>query len=413
MTPNKEIKNQTEKSNQQSKTRFNGKFTYLINKNTTYKKILLTKEEQEKYFVFDHIFEPATTQDQLYKLSGQHILDSVFQGINGTIMAYGQTGSGKTYTIFGTKQSIDQIIFQENLNQQQYQQYIPKNIGFAFRVIDDIFTRIQTNSEMKQYKIKISLMEIYMENIIDLLSFTKNNQQSQNNLLQQKKEYLQIREDKEQGVFVEGLIKFPVKSLKDANQLIAQAIKQRINQQTSMNRYSSRSHALIQITLIQRWVEDEYNQGYTKHHTSKSMLTIVDLAGNERLGKTSSQGLRLEETKNINKSISALGNCIAALAQESKSNNLGKKNSLLPNQHIPFRDSKLTRILSENLCGNSSTSIIACVSPTSTNYEETYNSLLFASRAMLIKVQANKKSNYKIKQLQEQLTSKNQEQDLI
>ena len=163
-----------------------------------------------------------------------------------------------------------------------------------------------------------------------------------------------------------------------------------------MNKTSSRSHAVLQIFVEQRWVEssDEDNQDgrvncqgkIKKRHFRKALLTIVDLAGSERLSKTGSEGMRLQEAKNINKSIAALSNCISALASEK---NLS---------HVPFRDSKLTRLLTESLGGNCKTTICACISPSLLHYEESYSTLLFATRAMSVRtyVTMNEKVEYKI-----------------
>jgi len=179
---------------------------------------------------------------------------------------------------------------------------------------------------------------------------------------------------------------------------------------TSMNKTSSRSHAVLQLTIEQRWIEEAddspeespYRRGgrslspvlpsqkAKKKHVKKSVLSLVDLAGSERLSKSNSEGLRFEEAKNINKSIATLGNCIAALAQE-------KKRGFFPPSHIPFRDTKLTRILSDCLGGNAKTSIVACVAPTALNSEETFSTLHFASRAMTVKINPKLNENVYLK----------------
>lgn len=182
--------------------------------------------------------------------------------------------------------------------------------------------------------------------------------------------------------------------------LIKYGSKFRITNATSMNKYSSRSHAILQIMVEQKWIESEpvaydNTEGKTppikKRHYKKGLLTIVDLAGSERISKSGSEGLRLEEAKKINISVSSLGNCINALANNT---NL---------QHVPFRDSKLTRILTECLGGNSKTSICACVSPFLMNYDETMTTLQFASRAIKIRVNAHVNEKIEMKKIKEKM----------
>jgi hypothetical protein len=157
-----------------------------------------------------------------------------------------------------------------------------------------------------------------------------------------------------------------------------------------MNKNSSRSHAVLQVFVEQRWTDEEEEKGkkgaVKKRHHRKALLTIVDLAGSERLSKTGSEGMRLQEAKNINKSIAALSNCISVLASEKSLN------------HVPFRDSKLTRLLTDSLGGNSKTTICACIGPSLDNYEESYSTLLFATRAMSVRtyVKMNEKVEYKV-----------------
>lgn len=185
-----------------------------------------------------------------------------------------------------------------------------------------------------------------------------------------------------------------------------------------MNKNSSRSHSILNIFLEQIWSEkqkldsqgqDVSNQTNNndleastlkKRHYRKALLTIVDLAGSERLNKSGSEQMRLQEAKNINKSIAALGNCIASLAKNSELLASSKSTSVIHRQsmsHIPFRDSKLTRLLSESLSGNCKTTICACISPSLVHYEETYSTLLFASRAMNVLSQAMINENIDIK----------------
>lgn len=163
-----------------------------------------------------------------------------------------------------------------------------------------------------------------------------------------------------------------------------------------MNKNSSRSHAILQVFVEQRWVEKEHTSHSAgpktvndaqvkKYFYRKALCTVVDLAGSERLSKTGSEGMRLQEAKTINKSIAALSNCISALSSKQ------------PMSYVPFRDSKLTRLLTESLGGNCKTTICACISPSMVHYDESYSTLLFATRAMSVKtiVNLNQKVEYK------------------
>jgi hypothetical protein len=341
------------------------------------KEVTLTKRNYEdRSFIYDQVIAPSIDQVTTYKYSGESIVNEVLKGYNATIMAYGQTGSGKTYTIFGPKNTLE----------FNYGRVLNSECGIVFRSLNHIFQHIEEKQDLIQFQVTCSLIQIYMENINDLLDETK------------AKESLQIREDPELGVFVGGVTQKSVSSVTEVLNLIKKGVKQRITQATTMNKTSSRSHVLIQILVEQRWIEtvleeESQNSPYSKNktmspktkavkkkHIKKGLLTIVDLAGSERLSKSNSEGLRIEEAKNINKSISALGNCIAALATDKS-----RKSILVPQNHIPYRDSKLTRLLTDSLGGNSKTSVIACISPTLANYDETFSTLLFASRAMNIK----------------------------
>lgn len=206
-----------------------------------------------------------------------------------------------------------------------------------------------------------------------------------------------------------------MKSKEQLLQYVKQGMKRRQVNQTGMNKNSSRSHAVLNIFLEQIWVEKKKASGgdqqqstgeasakaeqdgaadvVKKRHYRKALLTIVDLAGSERLNKTGSESMRLQEAKNINKSIAALGNCIALLAQSSEKS-MGQMTSF---SHIPFRDSKVTRLLSESLSGNCKTTICACISPSLVHYEETYSTLLFASRAMNVRTEAQRNEKIDLK----------------
>jgi len=216
---------------------------------------------------------------------------------------------------------------------------------------------------------------------------------------------LQIREDPKTGIFVHGLKQIVVRDIGQLMHIVKLGARRRTTNSTNMNSSSSRSHAVLQILIEQRWQEQalathhptnsqqSQNSADPRHraiqktrHFRKALLTVVDLAGSERLSKTGSEGVRLMEAKNINKSIAALSNCISALASEK---NL---------HHVPFRDSKLTRLLTHSLGGNCKTTIIACIGPSLLHYEESHSTLLFAARAMSVRnyVELNEKIQVRV-----------------
>ena len=277
----------------------------------------------------------------LYEESIKTPINSFLKGYNSTIIAYGQTGSGKTYTIFGTTD--------ENL----------LGNGIVFQSIKHIFGHINNFKNVRNFRICVSMIQLYNEVITDL--FQKGNTNNTKGL--------QLKEDPQYGTIIEGLSIIPIKSEADLFISINKALKYRSTSNTILNSTSSRSHALLKIFLEQKYFEK--NSHKNEKNVTKSLLTFVDLAGSERLSRSKSEGPRLIEVKSINKSLSCLSMCISALATKKKS-------------HIPFRDSKLTRILEESLSGNSRTTLIACISPSEIQFEETYSTLLFASRAMAV-----------------------------
>ncbi|EGR31884.1 kinesin motor domain protein [Ichthyophthirius multifiliis] len=331
--------------------------------------------DKNRLFQFDHIFDPQCNQETVHNQVGEKLINEVFEGYNGALISYGQTGSGKTYSIFGTRKILECDKNSEIFCQQS---------GIVFRSLKSVFENINTKMNQRQFMVTLSFMEIYMENIYDLLDQNK------------KRDSLQIREDPNSGIFVNGLIQQTAKTYEEAFNLIREAVKGRITGKTIMNSTSSRSHDLLQIFIEQRWISFNKNQNKKQKHYQKGLLTIIDLAGSERLTKTTSQGIRLEEAKIINKSICSLGNCIAALANLNK-NNLKNNNFIGQNQHIPFRDSKLTRIQVRVYVEIPKLIPSMCKS-VQFHYEETFSTLLFASRAMLISVDAMKNEDvyYKI-----------------
>ncbi|KAJ1667030.1 hypothetical protein IW140_002242 [Coemansia sp. RSA 1813] len=292
-------------------------------------------DEHTGSFTFDRVFGSETTQSQIYNYAIRDTLEDVFNGYNGTVFCYGQTGSGKTFTMMGA-----------DIDNEELRGIIP-------RIVEGIFGQIIESPPTLEYMVKASYMEIYMERIRDLLNPDEAN--------------LPIHEDKANGVYVKGLMEVFVSSIEEVYQVMRQGAKNRVVGFTNMNAESSRSHSIFQITIEQK----DTVSGKTK----MGRLFLVDLAGSEKVGKTGATGQTLEEAKKINKSLSALGMVINALTD-------GKST------HIPYRDSKLTRILQESLGGNSRTTLIINCSPSSFNASETVSTLRFGMRAKSIKNKA-------------------------
>jgi len=290
-----------------------------------------------KTFTFDRVFGPATTQEQVYIAGAKPIVKDVLDGYNGTIFAYGQTSSGKTHTMEG-------VLHDEHLR------------GIVPRIVDDIFNHIYGMDADLEFHIKVSYFEIYLDKVRDLLDVTKNN--------------LSVHEDKNRVPYVKGCTERFVATPEEVMEAIDEGKSNRHVAVTNMNEHSSRSHSIFLINVKQ------VNTNTETKLTGK--LYLVDLAGSEKVGKTGAEGMLLDEAKNINKSLSALGMVISALAE-------GKKT------HIPYRDSKMTRILQDSLGGNCRTTIFICCSAASYNDSETRSTLMFGIRAKTIKnsVQAN------------------------
>merc|ERR1719340_566767 len=282
-------------------------------------------------YLFDKVLKPNVTQNQVYDATAKNIVKDVLMGYNGTIFAYGQTSSGKTHTMEGV------------INDPGLQGIIP-------RIVNDIFNHIYSMEENLEFHIKCSYFEIYLDKCRDLLDPSKVN--------------LAVHEDKDRVVYVKGATERFVSSPEEVLEVIEEGKSNRHVAVTNMNEHSSRSHSVFLINVKQENMENQ------KKLSGK--LYLVDLAGSEKVSKTGAEGSVLDEAKNINKSLSALGNVIAALADGNKS-------------HIPYRDSKLTRILQESLGGNAKTTIVICASPASFNEAETKSTLDFGKRAKTIK----------------------------
>lgn len=284
-----------------------------------------------KAYVFDRVFPTNSTQEQVYNTCAKQIVKDVLGGYNGTIFAYGQTSSGKTHTMEG------------NLHD-------PQGMGIIPRIAEDIFEHIFAMDENLELHIKVSYFEIYMDKIRDLLDVTKTN--------------LSVHEDKHRVPYVKGCTERFVTSPEEVMDVIDEGKANRHVAVTNMNEHSSRSHSIFLINIKQENVETEQKLS--------GKLYLVDLAGSEKVSKTGAEGAVLDEAKNINKSLSALGNVISALAEGTKS-------------HVPYRDSKMTRILQDSLGGNCRTTMFICCSPSSYNDAETKSTLMFGQRAKTIR----------------------------
>uniref|UniRef100_A0A8C7ULI7 Kinesin heavy chain n=1 Tax=Oncorhynchus mykiss TaxID=8022 RepID=A0A8C7ULI7_ONCMY len=268
-----------------------------------------------KPFQFDRVFQPNTTQEQVYNACAQKIVKDVLEGYNGTIFAYGQTSSGKTHTMEGNLHDTD-------------------GMGIIPRIVQDIFNYIYSMDENLEFHIKV---------------VSKTN--------------LSVHEDKNRVPYVKGCTERFVCSPEEVMDTIDEGKSNRHVAVTNMNEHSSRSHSIFQINVKQENTATEQKLS--------GKLYLVDLAGSEKVSKTGAEGAVLDEAKNINKSLSSLGNVISALAEGSG--------------YIPYRDSKMTRILQDSLGGNCRTTIVICASPSAYNESETKSTLMFGQRAKTIK----------------------------
>lgn len=292
----------------------------------------LTSGPEKDGFTFDRVFPMGTKQHEVFDYGVKDIVKDVLDGYNGTVFAYGQTGSGKTFTMMGADIDSDELK------------------GIIPRITEQIFQSIVESDAHLEYLVKASYMEIYLEKIRDLLAPQNDN--------------LQVHEEKSKGVYVKNLSDYYVSSAREVYEIMRTGGEARVVSSTNMNAESSRSHSIFLITIEQRNTET----GARK----TGNLYLVDLAGSEKVGKTGASGQTLEEAKKINKSLSALGMVINALTDAKV-------------KYIPYRDSKLTRILQESLGGNSRTTLIINCSPSSYNEPETLSTLRFGIRAKSIK----------------------------
>ncbi|XP_013836242.1 kinesin-like protein KIF19 isoform X2 [Sus scrofa] len=294
--------------------------------------ILRAHRSREKSYLFDVAFDFTATQEMVYQATTKSLIEGVISGYNATVFAYGPTGCGKTYTMLGTDHEP----------------------GIYVRTLNDLFRAIEETSDDMEYEVSMSYLEIYNEMIRDLLNPALG--------------YLELREDSKGVIQVAGITEVSTINAKEIMQLLMKGNRQRTQEPTAANQTSSRSHAVLQVAVRQRSrvrnILQEVRQG---------RLFMVDLAGSERASQTQNRGQRMKEGAHINRSLLALGNCINALSDKSG------------NKYINYRDSKLTRLLKDSLGGNSRTVMIAHISPASSAFEESRNTLTYAGRAKNIK----------------------------
>ncbi|XP_024040830.1 kinesin-like protein KIN-1 [Citrus clementina] len=308
------------------------------------------KEENFK-FGFDRVFYEKSEQAEVFEFLALPIVRDAFNGMNGTVITYGQTGAGKTFSMEGP--SILACDEQKK--------------GLLQRTVDELFDCMKSSDASVKFTIKLSMVEIYMEKVRDLFDLSRDN--------------IQIKESRVQGILLSGVTEIYVFNSAEALQSLASGISNRAVGETQMNMASSRSHCIYIFTVQQELTKEK--------RVKAGKLLLVDLAGSEKAEKTGAEGKVLEEAKTINKSLSALGNVISALTCGSP----GKA------FHIPYRDSKLTRILQDALGGNSRTALLCCCSPSTSNSAESLSTLRFGTRAKHIKASphahCSKESNAK------------------
>ncbi|GMF49966.1 unnamed protein product [Phytophthora fragariaefolia] len=318
-------------------------------------------------FGFDFVYGCDSKQETVFEDIGMPLLDRAFGGYNGTIFAYGQTGSGKSFSMTGVTGGPEALE------------------GLIPRVNRAIFERVakeRVESPNMRFLVECSFFEIYNEIIYDLLDSSGNGKKNKGGL--------EIKEHSVLGIYVKDLQERVVETREEIVELMVLGAQSRTVGYTQMNAESSRSHSIFTIKIHQKDADDETKSVFAK-------INLVDLAGSERAASTGAQGDRLREGANINKSLSALGNVINALVEASRA---GKK------VFIPYRNSKLTRVLQESLGGNSLCSMLATLSPANINFAETLSTLKYASRAKSIKVNAKKnEASSQISQLNEEIAA--------
>ncbi len=318
---------------------------------------------KDKQFTFDYVIPPKVNQSDLYEQCVKGLVNGLFDGYNATVFAYGQTGAGKTYTISGNKSTGDEYGI------------IPRAVHSMFQTISSgglVTSPINSNRSSKEYVVKVNFIEIYKEECRDLLDNVDKD--------------LQIREDESGNTVIYGANEVVCASLEEVMSCFEAGTSQRHVGSTLMNEESSRSHSVFTILIEQRWSDATTNlrdsSTFYDMHSSEpnsyylgAKFHFVDLAGSERVNRTGNVGDRFKESVHINSGLLALGNVISALSSTEKTRS----------KHIPYRESKITRILKDSLGGNANTLMICCISPSSCNLDESINALKYASRARYIR----------------------------
>ena len=282
--------------------------------------------KKDRSYTFSDVFDAGCTNEVVYA-NLVPIPPKLIAGINCTIFAYGMTSAGKTHTMFGLPDT---------------------DPGINFRLLEDLIATMRRTPNLS-YNLRVSYLEIYNEQIRDLLVPNSPN--------------LLIYEDPIRGFLVSDLSEYEVSDSEDLRKYITQGNQKRTMAATGANQFSSRSHAILQIFL-------EISRDNNPNNRFQSKLNLIDLAGSERAANTDNRGLRMKESANINRSLMTLGLCINILSDTSKKG-----------VFVPYRDSKLTKLLKDSLGGNTMTFMVACVSPYAGSYEETLNTLKYASKA--------------------------------
>ncbi|XP_076114005.1 kinesin-like protein KIF27 isoform X2 [Mytilus galloprovincialis] len=311
---------------------------------------------KDRAFTFDHVLSSKTTQDEVYKSCIEPLVNGIFEGYNATVFAYGQTGSGKTYTVGDGISS-----------------FTDEEYGIIPRALKAIFDNMQTNTAT-EFSVKVSYIEIYKEELQDLLDVDTSSKE------------LHVREDDQGNTVIIGAREVECESLDEIMSLLESGSSIRHTGSTQMNEHSSRSHSIFTVIVGQRWVEADVMAGKRKPSESNEVIDddithnmfgkfhFVDLAGSERAHRTGNVGDRFKESVHINSGLLALGNVISALGDPKKKST-----------HIPYRESKITRLLKDSLGGNAQTLMICCISPSTSNFDESLNALKYANRAKNIK----------------------------
>ena len=317
------------------------------------KSVLLGKN---RLFHFDDAYPPLADQHTIYANLVAPLVESCFNGYNATVLAYGQTGSGKTYTMGSGNSS--------NL--------LDDEVGVIPRVISDVFAGIERRKGTSEISVRCAFLEVHNEEVRDLLhpdTTTK---------------AISIRERADGAIVVSGIREEETRSFEEMVRLLENGSVGRTTGGTKMNAESSRSHAIFTIILEQRHLTREAMRQHRGAYSS-AKFHLVDLAGSERNKRTGAVGSRFKESININSGLLALGNVISALSDDQGRKQSGKESETRKHLHVPYRESKLTRLLQDSLGGNSRTCMIACVSPTDSNLDETLNTLKYAARARNIR----------------------------